>query len=721
MPILLQGIIENKKLQKEIKKLGLKLKDIKNIYKANRASLIFLKNESLCDLYPEFIPDKKTIKEIITVHNYVEKFKKLIEIERLAEMKTQEEEIRRISGKERELLGRAILNLKGNKAGTKFHLHLVKFGRKKSIETEITTGDVVLISRGNPLKSDLTGTVIKVTEKSITVAFENKPPKWVYKKGIRIDLYVNDVTFKRMEENLEILRHATGRTKELRDIILGLKQPQKPEKEKFEPIDKALNKTQIEAIEFALGSRDFFLIHGPPGTGKTRTLTELILQFVKRGYKVLATADSNIAVDNLILNLCKYPELKIVRIGHPARVMEELEKFSIYAIFEKHELALQIKKEWEKVKNLIEKRDKYIKPVPKYRRGLSDEEILFFADKGKGYRGISGKIMKSMAKWIILNYEIDKKIQELKNKETHIFNEIILNADVVLSTNSMVQSELLKNFHFDVAVIDEGSQQVEPSTLIPIAKADKFYIAGDHKQLPPTIMSEEAKELEETLFEKLISKFPEFSGLLRIQYRMNEKIMNFPNKEFYNNQLLAAELVKTHTLEDLGVKNPKKFEKILDPKIPLAFFDTSEINAHEFQPEGSTSFENILEAELVIEIVKELCRMGVDKKDIGIITPYAAQVKLIKQLLSEANLKIEVNSVDGFQGREKEVIVISFVRSNEEGEMGFLKDLRRLNVAITRARRKLICIGDSKTLSSHPVYKKFIEYIKNYGIFEKAK
>ncbi len=720
MPLLLPGILQEKRFQKELKRLGLKKKDIKKIYIANNSILLYLKDESLCRFYPDFVPDKNTIKEIKTVHKYVEKFKKLIEFERQAEISNQEAEIRKLSGKERELIGRAILNLKGNKAGTKFHLYLVRFWREKPIETEISTGDIVLISQGNPLKSDLLGTVIKVTEKTITVAFDKKPPKWIYKKGVRIDLYANDITYKRMEENLEFLRHAQGRQRDLRNIILGLKEPDKAEDCDFSLKDTKLNPTQIKAIKLALGAKDFFLIHGPPGTGKTSTLTELIVQLVNQGKKVLATADSNIAADNLILNLSRYPELKIVRIGHPARVMEELEKFSIFALFEKANAAKELFKEWEEVKKLIKKRDSFTKPSPKLRRGLSDEEIIFLGEKRKGTRGISGVTLRSMANWLVLNYQINEKIQALRDKEKAIFNSIILKADVVVSTNSMVQSEFLKDFYFDVAVIDEGSQQIEPSTLIPIMKVDKFYIAGDHKQLPPTILSEKAKELENTLFEKLINRFPELALMLEIQYRMNEKIMDFPNKEFYGGKLKASDLVKNHTLADLGVKSPGKYEKILDPKVPITFLDTSEGNTYEFQPEGSTSYENYREADLVIELTEELCKMGLDKKDIGIITPYSAQVKLIKQILIEKGLKVEVNSVDGFQGREKEVIIISFVRSNEKGEIGFLNDLRRLNVAITRARRKLICIGNARTLSYHPTYQKFIEYIKEKGIYEKV-
>jgi predicted DNA helicase len=326
--------------------------------------------------------------------------------------------------------------------------------------------------------------------------------------------------------------------------------------------------------------------------------------------------------------------------------------------------------------------------------------------------------MKSMARWILLNREIDQRIKKVKEAETEVLRELIEEADVVISTNSMVKSELLEGFHFDVAVIDEGSQQVEPSTLISIMKADRFYMAGDHRQLPPTVVSEEAKELERTLFERLIERHPELSTMLQIQYRMNEKIMEFPNREFYEGKLKAAPEVKDRTLKDFNLKKTSKFAEVLNPEVPLSFLDTSQINAPEFQPEGSTSYENFEEAKLSVELALELHRMGLSGKDIGIITPYAAQVKLIKQLLAERNFKVEVNSVDGFQGREKEVIIVSFVRSNDEREIGFLKDLRRLNVAITRPRRKLILIGNANTLSSHPVYEKLIDYVKKEGIFQ---
>ncbi len=323
-----------------------------------------------------------------------------------------------------------------------------------------------------------------------------------------------------------------------------------------------------------------------------------------------------------------------------------------------------------------------------------------------------------MAKWIELNRKIQELLDRAKQIENEIVREIIDQAQVVLSTNSSAALEFIRDVEFDVAIIDEATQATIPSVLIPIAKAKRFILAGDHRQLPPTILSEEAKELSETLFEKLIDRFPQNSKMLEIQYRMNEKLMRFPNEEFYGGRLRADDEVKDITLADLGVKASsfgKPWDDILDPKEPLVFVDTSKCpNKWERQRKGSFSRENPLEAEIVREIVERLLEIGVKAEWIGVITPYEDQVDLLRSLLDDV---VEVNTVDGYQGREKEVIVISFVRSNRERDLGFLTDLRRLNTALTRAKRKLICIGDSETLSSHETYRRFIEFVRAEGVF----
>ncbi len=714
--IILRDVTNEDELVRELRKIKLKRSDVKKIYFANGLALVVLKKRVRAKVSKSLIADEELREEIIRVDEFVNRYKELIEWERIAEIEQQLNEIRGFSAKERELFGRAILDLKGKREPLKFNLYFVRFSRSREIYTEIASGDVVLISRGEPLKSDVTGTVSEVKKHYITVAFENQPPKWVYGGNIRVDLYINDITFKRMGENLENIRHTKGRARELRNIVLNLKSPNAFKREDFEAFNKKLNFSQKEAVSFSLGSRDLFLIHGPPGTGKTSTLIEIILQEVKRGRKVLATADSNTAVDNMLKRL-SYEDINIVRVGHPARIVKELQDFSIHAIYEGKVEARAIKSGWEEIGILAKKREEFSKPSPSRARGMSRERILTLAKRGKSQRGVSLSTMQSMAKWIEADREIESKVKKLREKEEDIYRDIIKSADVVLATNSMVMSDFLKDFVFDIAVIDEGSQQVIPSTLIAISHAKSFIIAGDHKQLPPTVVSSEAKELEFSLFESLIERFKDFSKMLRVQYRMNEKIMNFSNEKFYKNLLIADESVKDHTLLDFNLKDPKKFSDILDAKKPLVFVSTCGMEAKENLPYRSTSFENEEEAKIVLFLIEELLEMGVKEDDIGVISPYLSQVKRIKLLLSQKEIEIEVKSVDGFQGREKEVIIISFVRSNPYGEIGFLKDLRRLNVALTRAKRKLICIGDADTLSTHKIYKDFISYVKREGEF----
>jgi len=641
---------------------------------------------------------------------YINHLKELVELEREAEIEAMREEMRKLTGQEREKLGRAILGLNGKIVGEEFGYKLVKYGRKKEIKTEINVGDLVVISKGNPLASDLIGTVTEKGKHFIVVALETLP-SWAL-RNVRIDLYANDVTFKRQIENLDKLSESGKRA--LR-FALGLENPKESVEVEFEPVDKQLNESQKKAVSLALGSGDFFLIHGPFGTGKTRTVTEVILQEVKRGKKVLATAESNVAVDNLVERL--WGKVKLVRLGHPSRVSRHLKESTLAYQVETHEKYRRVREFRNKAERLALIRDQHTKPAPQWRRGLTDRQILRLAERGIGARGIPAGTIKSMARWITLNEEVQRLYDEARKLEEEVVKDIIREADVVLSTNSSAALEFIKDVKFDVVVIDEASQATIPSVLIPIAKADKFILAGDHKQLPPTVLSEEAKELSETLFEKLIELYPSKAKMLEIQYRMNERLMEFPSREFYDGRIKAHDGVKNITLLDLGIRVfsfGEPWDSILNPKEPLIFVDTSKHpEKWERQRRGSLSRENPLEAKLIREIVQRLLKMGVKPEWIGIITPYDDQRDLISLLIE--NDEIEVKTVDGYQGREKEIIILSFVRSNKKGELGFLTDLRRLNVSLTRAKRKLIAIGDGETLSIHPTYKRFVEFVKEKG------
>ena len=633
---------------------------------------------------------------------YIKRLIRLVNYERDAEIDLMTQEISTMSGKKREELGRAINKVKGKFIGKELGLQIVQFGRSDRIETEISVGDMVLISTEDPLKSDLTGTVTEKGSRFIKVAFDKRIPRWALRKKVRIDLYANDVTFKRMEDNL---RHLSLRGKDALEYILTDRDPRKNRHIPYiDYIDDSLNPSQKSAIENALSCENFFLIHGPFGTGKTRTLVELISQETRQNHKVLATAESNAAVDNILERLMENKKLNLTRLGHPQRVSDHNITQTLAYKVEKHELNSRIKKIHKKIDKLIEKRNSFTRPTPQLRRGYGNYDILHNASKGKGGRGVSPEKMKSMAQWIECNQEIDELHDDIKRVENKMIRDIIEISDVILATNSSAALDSIAKTKFDVAIIDEASQATIPSILIPIAKARRFILAGDHKQLPPTIISAKAGDLEKTLFEELIKIYPSKSQLLNVQYRMNKLLMKFPNKEFYNNGLKSDASVDEIKIDDL--LNSNNHEEA------LLFINTSNVdNDREAHLKDSKSIMNQLESEIAVRIAKDYLDAGISEEDIGIISPYADQVKVIQE-----KTPVEVKTVDGFQGREKEIIIISTVRSNDDGNIGFLKDLRRLNVAITRAKRKLIIVGNKETLKNSPTYTRLIEFVENENL-----
>ena len=639
------------------------------------------------------------------MNKYIKNLIRLINYERDAEIDLMTREISTMSGQKREELGRAINKVKGKSLGKELGLQIVQFGRSEVIDTEISVGDMVLVSTDNPLRSDLTGTVTEKGARFIKVAFDKRVPKWAIKKKVRLDLYANDITFRRMEDNL---KHLSLKGKNALEYILNERDPKKNRPTPYiNYIDENLNDSQKLAIENSLSCDNFYLIHGPFGTGKTRTLVELISQETRQNHKVLATAESNAAVDNILERLMDNKKLNLTRLGHPQRVSKHNITQTLAYKVENHKLNKKIKKIHKKINNLIEKRKVHTKPTPQYRRGLGDYDILHFASKGKGTRGVSSEKIKSMAKWIEINQEIDEAHDEIKRIENRMIKDIIDTSDVILATNSSAALESISRVKFDVAIIDEASQATIPSVLIPIAKAHRFILAGDHKQLPPTIISERAGELSKTLFEELIRMYSNKSQLLNVQYRMNSLLMKFPNEEFYNNGLKSDSSVDDITIND-----------ILDgehDEEALLFVDTSDVDLEgETHLKDSKSIVNNLEAEISAKLVQDYLNDGIEVDDIGIISPYADQVKIIQEMTP-----VEVKTVDGFQGREKEIIIISTVRSNENENIGFLRDLRRLNVAITRAKRKLIIVGNINTLKTNPTYARLIKFCEDENLLVK--
>lgn len=672
---------------------------------------------------PEFLIDFDSPTPKRGLKIYQAHYSSLVELEREAEMEMYEREMRKHSGREREDKGRAILNMRGRKAGKGFGGIMVKFVMMRDgwelPETEIGVGDLVMVSKRDPLREDNpTGTVAEKTRFSLTVVFDRRPHKFVYGGDLRLDLYVNDITYQRMLDAIRRFKRGS-RIEKLRRILLGLQRPTSGERFKGVKFhDQSLNESQKSAVIKSLSANHLFLIHGPPGTGKTTTLIEVIRQHKERGCKVLVCADSNIAVDNIVEFLVE-GGVNALRVGHPARVVKSIRKHTLDYVILEHPDYIRSEELRDEAFALKDEQEEYTYPHQKYRRGLSDRKIKKLSRRGGSSRGISPDIIREMAEWIKLQEKADRLFAKADRLKEIAINNLLNRADVICTTNSTTGSEILNGRVFDVLVLDEATQATEPSCLVPLIHCGKVIMAGDHLQLPPTIMSLEAENLGLglTMFERMVMLYgDEVKEMLTVQYRMHENIMNFSNGAFYNGALTADKSVIHHTLGDFNISSDgieKRLWKIINPDEPVVFVDTTEIEAGERRRADSTSRENPEEAQLVSDIAGSLLKAGIDAGKVAIISPYKDQVDLISSRIDEEDM--EVKTVDGFQGREKEAIIISLVRSNLQGELGFLTDVRRLNVSLTRARRKLIVVGDSSTLENIEVYEDFIDYVDEIG------
>ena len=489
---------------------------------------------------------------------------------------------------------------------------------------------------------------------------------------VGVQLYFDEHTYRLMFEALnQVIKAKGNRLAELRDIFHG---NDPTSTYHFAPTRFPwLNPSQEEAVNKVLWAKDVAVVHGPPGTGKTTTLVEAIYETLHRENQVLVCAQSNMAVDWISEKLVDRG-IHVLRIGNPTRVNDKMLSFTYERRFEAHPDYPQLWSIRKAIRELYQQR----------RKGRSEN--------------------------------MHQKINALKDRATEL--EIRITADlfnearVVACTLAGSAHRVMTGMKFATLFIDEAAQALEPACWIAIRRADRVILAGDHCQLPPTVKCQEAVRggLAHTLMQTIVKRKPEAVSLLKIQYRMNEEIMRFSSDWFYGGSLQAAPEVK--------------YRGILDYDTPMVWINTEGMDCNEEFVGESFGRINKAEARLTLEQLQTyITRIGKqrileERIDFGVISPYKAQVQYLRQSIRRAPFfkpfhhLISINTVDGFQGQERDVIVISLVRANEEGQIGFLNDLRRMNVAITRARMKLIILGDASTLTRHPFYKKLYEYIE---------
>lgn len=494
------------------------------------------------------------------------------------------------------------------------------------------------------------------------------------KEVVGVQLYFDETSYRLMFEALkQVIGAKNNRLAELRDIFHGT---QPASIFSFHPLRFPwLNATQEEAVNKVLHAKDVAIVHGPPGTGKTTTLVEAVYETLHRENQVLVCAQSNMAVDWISEKLVDRG-VSVLRIGNPSRVNDKMLSFTYERRFESHPDYPQL---WS-IRKAI--RELYARS----RKGAEREAVR-------------------------------QKINSLKDRATELeirINESLFSeARVIACTLVGSANRLLTGQKFGTLFIDEAAQALEAACWIPIRKADRVILAGDHCQLPPTVKAPEALRagLGHTLMQTIVKNKPDTVSLLKLQYRMNDEIMRFSSEWFYGGMLQSAPEVK--------------YRSILDFDTPIEWINTEGLDCNEEFIGENYGRINKSEAELSIEQLKGyITKIGrerfLDERiDVGMISPYKAQVQYLRRLVrNDAFFKpyrqaITINTVDGFQGQERDVILISLVRANEEGQIGFLNDLRRMNVAITRARMKLIILGDASTLTRHAFYKKLYTYIES--------
>ncbi|MFM7193476.1 MAG: AAA domain-containing protein [Bacteroidota bacterium] len=653
------------------------------------------------------------MRPIANAHHHIDRLLELLAMERRADLEQYRAKVTNRSLQNRVKEGSTWypVRLRRNYVGTG-ERNILELERTNHLEQAhlFQSGKTVNIfsnGSGKPERDHLGGVVNYVSDNVITITINSEDlPDWIDDSLLGIDVMFDEMTYREMEYALKTVAKAEdSRLAVLRDLFMGDSDLQTA-KEKMQPVENwatdrpaarmegltaPLNDPQKRAVDISQIAPAVSLVHGPPGTGKTTTLVEIICNTLKSEKQVLVSAPSNAAIDLLVEKLSDRG-LMAVRIGHPARVTEHSLSKTLDARITAHSEYPELRRMRKKIEEI---RSRALKFKRNFGWAEKEERRLLLQES---------KAVKADADLL----------------EFYIVNELLNQADAICCTLTGASHPLLKGRRFRTLFIDEAAQALEPGCWIPLLKAERVVLAGDHCQLPPTVKSREASAggLGRTLFERLIEKFPDQATMLRVQYRMHRDIMAFPSAWFYEDRLLA---------------HPSVAGSLLRPnQSPVTFIDTAGTGYREEQDPETLSRFNEEEAALAIKMAEQLVEeIGTEHwleegLTLGLITPYSAQVERLRKL-AEASDVLEplhklatINTVDAFQGQERDVIIISFVRSNDQAEVGFLSDIRRTNVAMTRARRKLIMIGDSATLAAHPFYDKLIGWFQEKEFYRSA-
>ncbi len=556
------------------------------------------------------------------------------------------------------------------------------------LEHQFRAGKTVLLSSmaAGAKHPERSGVVYYVDKDRMRIILNAKDiPEWIDAGQLAVEISFDERTYQEMEKALhKVMTAQKGRLAELRSVFLGEKPPEHSpySSEMAIPV---LNPSQTAAVQHILSARDVAVVHGPPGTGKTTTLVQAVRLLAETEQTVLVTAPSNTAVDLLTERLAA-EGLDVVRVGNISRVDEDLVNHTLDALVANHPESKNIRKVKIEAAELR-------RQANRYRRSYGAEERM---EKQRLFQEAN-----ELSAWA-------------NQLEERLINQILDSAQVIACTLVGAAHPVLDGRKFRTVVIDEAAQALEPATWIPIAKASRVVLTGDPFQLPPTVKSVEAQRggFHITLMEKCLDRLPEVA-LLKVQYRMNDVIMGFSNRQFYQNQLQAAEEVRNRRLPVLS-------------GAPMVFIDTAGCGFEEKVHPAYQSRSNPDEFRILREHLYLLEDAFVEKEypSVAIISPYREQAEYMRKALDEDPLlsarPLSVNTIDGFQGQEKDVVYISLVRSNAKGEIGFLQDYRRMNVAMTRARKQLIVVGDSATIGRSPFYRAFLEYCDEVGGYQTA-